>query len=64
MIKVIGHDQAVAKHATCKNCGAINEYLPADVKGLYRGRDMSGCGEGSDGFNCADCREEIIIRSW
>ena len=32
MIKVIGNDPKVAKQVTCRNCGAILEYMPCDVK--------------------------------
>jgi DNA-directed RNA polymerase subunit RPC12/RpoP len=64
MVKVVGQDSAVSKRITCKNCGAINEYLPADVRELYRGRDISGCGEGRDGFNCGQCGKEVTTRSF
>jgi hypothetical protein len=66
MVKVVGYDSTIAKRITCGNCGAINEYLPTDVRELYRGRDYSGCGEGRDGFNCGNdsCGKEITTRSW
>jgi DNA-directed RNA polymerase subunit RPC12/RpoP len=64
MPKVVGQDPSVVKRVTCKHCGAINEYLPNEVRELYRGRDITGCGEGHDGFNCANCGKEIITRSW
>ena len=64
MVKVVGQDNTIAKRITCRNCGAVNEYLPIDVRELYRGRDLSGCGEGHDGFNCGQCQKEIITKSW
>lgn len=64
MIKVVGQDASAVKRTTCRNCGAINEYLPADVRELYRGRDLTGCGEGYDGFNCGQCQKEIHTREW
>jgi DNA-directed RNA polymerase subunit RPC12/RpoP len=59
MPKVVGQDTSVAKRVTCSHCGAINEYLPDEVRELYRGKDMSGCSEGYDGFNCGQCGKEI-----
>ena len=61
---VIGYDENVKKRATCRNCSAINEYVPKDVRNLRSGRDYSGGSDGSDGFNCANCGAEIITRSW
>jgi len=64
MVKVVGQDNSMAKRKTCNHCGAVNEYMPNDVRELYRGRDMTGCGEGQDGFNCGQCQKEITTRSW
>jgi hypothetical protein len=64
MVKVVGQDNSMAKRATCGGCGAVNEYLPNEVRELYRGKDYTGCGEGRDGFNCGQCGKEITTRSW
>jgi hypothetical protein len=64
MAKVVGQDTSMVKRETCRRCGAINEYLPSEVRVLYRGRDITGCGEGHDGFTCAGCGGEIITESW
>ena len=64
MPTVIGFNPALKKQCTCKNCGAINEYVPNDVRVLYEGRDITGCYEYNEGFNCANCGKEIIIKSW
>ena len=60
MPTVIGFDNAVKKKATCRKCGAINEYVPNDVRILSQGRDISGVNCRSEGFNCANCQNEII----
>lgn len=64
MPKVVGQDKRVTKEKTCKHCGAINEYLPNEVRVLYTGRDISGCSEGAKGFNCAGCGQEVITEAW
>jgi len=64
MPKVVGKDESVIKRITCRNCGAINEYVPHDVHTLYQGRDITGCSEGTKGFNCAGCDKEIVTESW
>lgn len=64
MPKIVGHDPSVTKRATCRHCGAINEYTPNEVRNLYSGRDISGGSDGADGFNCAGCGKEIYTRSW
>ncbi|AKE44819.1 hypothetical protein AU106_gp188 [Sinorhizobium phage phiM9] len=61
---VVGQDQSVKKRATCRHCGAINEYLPSEVRVLYSGKDISGGPDGAEGFNCAQCGKEIRTRSW
>lgn len=60
MPKVIGQDQSVAKRATCKKCGAINEYLPNEERVLYQGRDISQVMCTTKGFSCGQCGAEII----
>lgn len=62
-IKVIGRDSTLAKQVTCRHCGAVNEYLPIDVRELYRGKDIDGGTSVSEGFNCGQCHNEIIVRS-
>ena len=64
MPKVVGQDQSVYKRYTCKNCGAINEVTPNEIRNLYTGKDYSGCSAGSDGFNCGQCGKEVLTRSW
>lgn len=60
MPKVTGQDPSVTKRATCKKCGAINEYTPNEVRILYSGRDISQTMSRTEGFNCANCSAEII----
>jgi transcription initiation factor IIE alpha subunit len=63
MPKVVAQDPAVTKRATCKKCGAINEYTPNEVRVLYKGRDISQCMCTTEGFNCAQCGAEVITFS-
>jgi transcription elongation factor Elf1 len=63
-VKVIGQDPKLAKQVTCRHCGAVNEYLPIDVRELNRGRDIDGGMSISEGFNCGQCHHEIITRAW
>lgn len=64
MPKVVGQDQGVYKHITCRNCGAINEYLPKDVRLLWSGTDYGGGSDGAKGFNCAQCGNQIHTERW
>lgn len=68
MPTVIGFADAVKKKATCRGCGAINVYVPNDVRILSRGRDISDtqCRDTQcriEGFNCANCHKEIVTYS-
>lgn len=63
MPKVVGQDMSVVKRVTCRRCGAINEYLPHEVRELSRGRDISQVVCITEGFNCGQCGKEIITRA-
>ena len=63
MPKVIGQDQSVSKQATCRHCGAINEYLPNEVRVLYKGRDIDGGYSETLGFKCGQCSDDVITKS-
>lgn len=60
----IGKDDSVLKRATCRACGTINQYAPGEVRILRQGRDWGGGPDGAEGFNCACCGKEVIVRSW
>lgn len=64
MPRVIGQDHSVAKRITCKRCGAINEYLPNEVRILHQGRDIDGSYSETKGFECAACCSEIFTSSY
>ena len=64
MPRVIGFDEAVTKKATCRHCGAINKYVPNEVRVLYKGRDISGCVEITNGFNCGNCGHDVITEPY
>ena len=61
---VVGQDNSIVKRCACRKCGAINEYKPSEVRTLWSGKDYSGGPDGAEGFNCAQCNQQIIIRSW
>ena len=63
MPTVIGFVDTVKKKATCRGCGAINEYVLDDVRVLSQGRDISGVNCRTEGFNCANCNKEIVTYS-
>lgn len=60
MPRVVDQDRSVAKRKTCKQCGAVNEYMPNEERVLYEGRDISGTMCTTKGFNCAQCGAEVI----
>lgn len=64
MPKVVRQDQTVYKRATCRHCGAINEYTPNEVRLLWAGKDISGCQEVTKGFNCGQCGEQVVTHSY
>lgn len=57
---IVGQDKNVSKRATCKKCGAVNEYLPNEVRILSSGKDISGTMSVTKGFSCAQCGSEVI----
>jgi hypothetical protein len=64
VIKVVGQDDSAIKRKTCRQCGAINEYHPIDVKVLYSGRDIGGGSDGRKGFKCGQCSSEVVTEAW
>ena len=64
MAIVVGIDDSAKKRITCRECASIVEYTLGEVMPLRRGRDISGCADGADGFKCPKCNADIIIRSW
>lgn len=64
MPKVVAQDNSVAKRITCQKCGAVNEYLPNEVRTLWSGRDYGGGSDGAKGFNCAQCGHEVHTERW
>lgn len=61
---VVGRDESVYKKLTCRHCGSINQYAPNEVRTLWSGKDYSGGLDGAEGFNCANCGKEVIVRAW
>jgi hypothetical protein len=63
MAKVIGYSEGVKKKFTCDNCGAIVEYVKADIR-EYHGTDYSGGADGQTWVVCPGCSEKYILSSW
>ena len=61
---VVGRDESVYKKLTCRHCGSINQYAPNEVRTLWSGKDYSGGSAVTEGFNCVNCGEEVIVRVW
>lgn len=51
------------KEATCRECGSLLSYLPADVK-KYSGTDYGGDPDGREWIVCPNCGEDVILKSW
>lgn len=64
MPKVIGFDESFLQKATCRHCGAINEYRPSEIVTLWSGTDYSGGPDGAEGFKCGNCGENVITKRW
>ena len=60
----VGKDESVMKNATCRSCGTINRYSPGEVREFWRGLDYTGSRSGADGFNCVNCGNSIVTKSW
>ena len=63
-VKVVGRDQDVVKKITCRNCAAVLEYTPSDVRNLWSGTDYGGGPDGADGFNCPNCGKQVHTHRW
>lgn len=63
MATVVGWDKSVTKKCTCRNCGAIVEYLKAEIQ-EYHGKDYSGGPDGRTWIVCPNCSDTIILTSW
>jgi len=60
MPKIVGQDPSVVKRATCRECGAINEYKPNEVRTLWKSIDYGGGSDVGRGFNCAQCDKQVV----
>lgn len=64
MATVVGRDQTILKQATCRKCGAINQYAPHEIRTLWNGTDYGGGPDGARGFTCAGCGDNVITERW
>lgn len=62
--RVVGTDEGAVKKITHKNCAAVIEYTPSDVRLLWSGKDYSGGSAGAKGFTCPHCGENVITERW
>ena len=62
-VKVIQRKALPPKNIGCKNCGAMLEYYPIDVK-CYSGTDIGGGPDGCEWVDCPECQSRVNIRSW
>ena len=53
----------IVKRVCCRNCGALLEYVPNDVK-RRDGTDYGGGPDGEEWVDCPNCDKKAIIRSW
>lgn len=64
MVKDTGEiDPRYIHKASCRDCGAILEYVKKDVKS-YSGTDYGGGPDGMDWVDCPKCGGKAVIRSW
>ena len=64
MVQIIGDDPSAKKRITHKECGKILEYVPNDVRVLWKGTDYSGGSDGARGFDCPACGKQVITERW
>lgn len=64
MAKSLGLNQEFLKTITCCSCAHKIAYAQGEVRNLYTGTDYGGGPDGADGFNCPNCNEIIVTRSW
>jgi len=57
-VEKVGHSDESKRRVTCKNCGAVLEFLPKDVQhmSLCSMGEMAG---GYDYIKCPDCQREV-----
>jgi hypothetical protein len=63
MAKVVGRDETAVKRVTCRQCAAIVEYTPHEVKAVH-GTDYGGGPDGQEWVDCPNCGKRAVIRSW
>lgn len=64
MAKVVGRDERATRRVTCRECAAIVEYVPGEVRTLWSGTDYGGGSDGAKGFACPNCSQNIITERW
>lgn len=59
-IEIVGKDMSLAKKITCRHCGSILSYMPADVQRILV-LDISGCSELKQFIVCPCCGKEVLV---
>lgn len=58
MAKVIGFDEAAKKRKTCKNCSAIVEYTPSELRDVHH-HDYGGGHDIYKVVTCPNCGKDV-----
>lgn len=60
-IEIVGEDEKSKRKATCKQCGAILEFLPADIQ-TGEVSDYTGSSDTYYWIDCPRCKNAIQVR--
>jgi len=63
MAKVIGFDDSAKKKATCRQCSAIVEYVPNEVKSFVS-HDYGGGSDSVYYIVCPNCGEDLTVKGY
>jgi DNA-directed RNA polymerase subunit RPC12/RpoP len=55
-------DKSVVKTIICMHCGVTIEYVPNDIKVLWRATEIDGGIEVGMGFECPNCNKRIVTK--
>lgn len=60
-VEIIGHDQNAYRTTTCRTCGSVLRYLPADVLSTDSS-DYTGDVSTSYHIECPKCKKCLYVR--
>lgn len=64
MAQVVGRDASAVKQITHRECAAVIEYAPSEIRTLWSSTDYGGGPDGAKGFTCPNCGENVITERW